>query len=276
MALSFSKDKFLSNDTNKQNIINLIGKILQIAGYNVVFSQEDADVDIALAAIKESHYQNVTVVGEDTDLLILLLYYYSKQSDFQLLFQSDKHAKPKDVIKLIFIATCWGRIYVEHYYFCIILLVAIQPQDFMESENQLVLNYFLNNPRLLQLASIFLKPDQRSDDYLSCNDDFGMLRKQILAKEITPSKSFVEPKHLPPTKHSLKYHSCRAYFQILKCLNIPGIKAEYCGWKTVNNSGLLQFLRSTFPAFLLESGRFSSIFIIERLLFTSTKVKNPY
>ena len=50
MALSFSKDKFLSNDTNKQNIINLIGKILQIAGYNVVFSQEDTDVDIVLAA----------------------------------------------------------------------------------------------------------------------------------------------------------------------------------------------------------------------------------
>ena len=57
MALSFSKDKFLSNDTNKQNIINLIGKILQIAGYNEVFSQEDADVDIVMAAIKESHYQ---------------------------------------------------------------------------------------------------------------------------------------------------------------------------------------------------------------------------
>ena len=99
MALYFSKDKFLSNDTNKQNIINLIGKILQIAGYNVVFSQEDADVDIVLAAIKESHYQDVTVVGEDTDLLILMLYYYLNQSDFQLLFQSDKHAKTKDVIK---------------------------------------------------------------------------------------------------------------------------------------------------------------------------------
>ena len=84
---------------------------------------------------------------------------------------------------------------------------------------------FLNNPRLLQLASIFLKPDQSSDDIKNagekvaiilcrgnCNDDFGMLRKQILAKKITPSKSFVEPKHLPPTKHSLKYHSYRAYF----------------------------------------------------------------
>ena len=96
---------------------------------------------------------------------------------------------------------------------------------------------FLNNPRLLQLASIFLiKPDQISDDYLSCNDDFGMLRKQILAKKITPSKSFVEPKHLLPTKHSLKYHSYRAYFQISKWLNIPGITAEDWGWNTVNNS----------------------------------------
>ena len=63
-----------------------------------------------------------------------------------------------------------------------------------------------------------------------------MLRKQILAKKITPSKSFVEPKHLPSTKHSLKYHSYKVYFQILKWLNIPDIKAEDWGWKTVNNS----------------------------------------
>ena len=41
----------------------------------------------------------------------------------------------------------------------------------------------------------------------------------------------------------------------------------------VGITGLLQFSRSTFPAFLLESGRFSSIFVIERILFSSTKVK---
>ena len=66
------------------------------------------------------------------------------------------------------------------------------------------LKLFLNNPSLLQLASIFLKPDQCSDDIKNagekiatipyrgnCNDDVGMLRKQILAKQITTSKSFV-------------------------------------------------------------------------------------
>ena len=162
MALSFSKDKFLSIDTNKQNITNLIGKILQIAGYNVVFSQEDADVDIVLAAIKESHYQNVTVVGEDTDLLILLLYYNSKQSDFQLLVQSDKHAKTKDVIKhnIKFYSNMLGPD----------LCRAIQPQTKSTS-----FKLFLNNPRLLQLASIFLKPDQSSDDIKNATVAIAMM-----------------------------------------------------------------------------------------------------
>ena len=47
MALSFSKDKFLSNDTNKQNIINLIGKILQIAGYNVLFKTKRLSIVVS-------------------------------------------------------------------------------------------------------------------------------------------------------------------------------------------------------------------------------------
>ena len=166
MALSFSKDKFLSNDTNKQNIINLIGKILQIAGYNVVFSQEDADVDIVLAAIKESHYQNVTVVGEDTDLLILLLYYYSKQSDFQLLFQSDKHAKIEGVIKhnINFDSNMLGPDLCRALLFLHCFIGCDTTSGFYGIGKSTSFKLFLNNPRLLQLASIFLEPDQSSDD----------------------------------------------------------------------------------------------------------------
>ena len=180
MALSFSKDKFLSNNTNKQNIINLIGKKLQITGCNAVFSQEDAAV---------------TVVGEDTDLLILLLYYYSKQSDFQLLFQSDKHAKTKDVIKhninfysnMLGPDLCRALLFLHSFTGC-----DTTPGFYGKSTS---FKLFLNSPRLLQLASILLKPDHSSDDIKNageevatilnrgnCNDDFGMLRKQISAK----------------------------------------------------------------------------------------------
>ena len=159
-----------------KNIINLIGKILQIAGYYVVFSQEDADVDIVLTAIKESHYRNVTVVGEDIDLLILLLCYYSKQSDFQLLFQSDKHAKTKDVIKhninfysnMLGPDLCRALLFLHSFIGC-------DTSGFYGIGKSTSFKLFLNNPRLLQLASIFLMPDQSSDDIKNATVSIAMM-----------------------------------------------------------------------------------------------------
>ena len=63
----------------------------------------------------------------------------------------------------------------------------------------------------------------------------AVILMMILSKKILTSKSFVVPKHLPPTEHSLQYHSYRAYYQILKWLNTPSIKAEHWGWKVVHN-----------------------------------------
>ena len=132
MTISLTKDRFLSNERNKQNIVNLLGNKLQISGYDVVFAKEDADLDIALTAVNESLNHNVTVVGEDTDLLILLLYYCSKDSAFRLLFQSDKHAKTADSVKHVIHFYCRAQ---EVYCFCIASPVVIQPQDFMVSES---------------------------------------------------------------------------------------------------------------------------------------------
>ena len=53
-----------------------------------------------------------------------------------------------------------------------------------------------------------------------------------------------------------------------------------CGYSVAldgsENDRVVTTLRFTFPAFLLERGRFSSIFLIKRISFSSTKVKNPY
>ena len=54
------------------------------------YADEDADVDVAVIACTESMSNNVTVVGEDTDLLILLLYYSTLyDSAYNLTFRSD-------------------------------------------------------------------------------------------------------------------------------------------------------------------------------------------
>ena len=70
-AAKFSEKKegFLPNDINKQAMIKLIGSCLQERGCC------EANADIVKAAVTMSSYKSTTLVGEDTDLLILLLYY---------------------------------------------------------------------------------------------------------------------------------------------------------------------------------------------------------
>ncbi len=58
------KEEFLSNDKNKQAIINLISDGLQQAGCHVIHAKGDADVDIVQAAVSMSSNMGTTVIGE--------------------------------------------------------------------------------------------------------------------------------------------------------------------------------------------------------------------
>lgn len=67
------KDDFLSRYCNKQGLINLIIEELEKKCFTVINESGDADVDVVKAAFKASEHQSTTLIGEDTDLLILLL-----------------------------------------------------------------------------------------------------------------------------------------------------------------------------------------------------------
>ena len=83
------KEDFLSRPTNKQNIIDMISVKMQKKGCHVINSLGDADADIAKVAVKAAHYGVTTVIGEDTDLLVLLLFYANADIK-DLYFRSDK------------------------------------------------------------------------------------------------------------------------------------------------------------------------------------------
>jgi len=55
----------------------------------VISALGDADVDIVKAAVEASCVHTTTLIGEDTDLLVLLLYYAHEHSK-GLYFRSDK------------------------------------------------------------------------------------------------------------------------------------------------------------------------------------------
>ena len=107
---SGKKEDFLSRDKNKADIIALISAALTKRGCHVTQSPGDADVDIVKAAVERSHHCTTTLVGEDTDLLILLLH-YSRTDNEVIYFRSDanKQLKERKVYNITLLKETLGK-----------------------------------------------------------------------------------------------------------------------------------------------------------------------
>ena len=75
MKLAVSKEVFLSNKKNKQKFIHMLGNELQMNGCSIFHEKADADYSIVQKTIQYTDTQAAVLVGDDTDLLILLLYH---------------------------------------------------------------------------------------------------------------------------------------------------------------------------------------------------------
>ena len=96
MCLTVAKDIFLSDPLNKQNFLQLLGDNLQMAGCDVFHATSDADVLIVQKAIESADIQDTTLGGDDTDLLVLLLY-HSKLTSYDLFFAPEPRKNAKKV-----------------------------------------------------------------------------------------------------------------------------------------------------------------------------------
>ncbi|EDO49780.1 predicted protein [Nematostella vectensis] len=92
MVLRIKKDVFLSNPANKQRFIYLLGDKLQRSGYTVLHAPGDADLAIVETAIQSAKTTTTALVGEDTDLLILLCH-YADANDHDILFMPQTKQK---------------------------------------------------------------------------------------------------------------------------------------------------------------------------------------
>ena len=74
MNLAVSKEVFLSNKENKQRFIFMLDEELSQIGCTVFHDTGDADCLIVKKTMESAAENNVVLVGDDTDLLVLLLH----------------------------------------------------------------------------------------------------------------------------------------------------------------------------------------------------------
>ena len=109
MVPSEKKEHFLSNKKNKQKFIDMLGTALEEVGCKIVHAKGDADTVIVETALRCASEKEVTVIGEDTDLLVLLCY-HTKPFHFNVTFRSDKVIQNKNRV--------WHIQHVKGMFYC--------------------------------------------------------------------------------------------------------------------------------------------------------------
>ena len=66
------KENFLKNKANKQQFLKMLSNMLEMAGCKTIHAEVDADAMIVDAAIESAKSINTVLVGDNTDLLVLL------------------------------------------------------------------------------------------------------------------------------------------------------------------------------------------------------------
>ena len=72
MVLDIKKERFLSNKKNKQKFLNLVKRKLLKQRYDVHSAEEDVDLLIVLTAVELAENLCTVLIGDDTDLSVLL------------------------------------------------------------------------------------------------------------------------------------------------------------------------------------------------------------
>ncbi|CAC5394473.1 unnamed protein product [Mytilus coruscus] len=83
------KENFLTNNENKQKFINMLSDALVKSDFQTEHADADADALIAKTGVEQSISHPTVVIGQDTDVLVLLVFHCTLSSH-GLFYRSDQ------------------------------------------------------------------------------------------------------------------------------------------------------------------------------------------
>jgi len=230
MLLRGKKNAFLANTKNKQKFIYMLSDKLKESGIDTIHASADADVLVVKTAVQQAATQRTTLVGDDTDLLVLLCYhvqmdsfkvYFSPRSkptskktsvwDIQETKQNLGDSICKDILFLHAILGCDTTSKVYGIGKGVVLKMHDKCEEFRNAAA-----VFDKHPTDVTKNEI----EHAGEESLLClfkgeiRQGLDNLRVQKFTEKVAKSLTFVDPKILPPTSGSAKYHSYRVYLQI--------------------------------------------------------------
>ncbi|KAG1682202.1 hypothetical protein GQR58_011204 [Nymphon striatum] len=248
MKLTMKKDIFLSNPQNKQRLLNMLSESLNENNCKTLHAESDADVLIAQTAVEAANLNTTVLVGDDTDLLILLCHHF-KPGRFDLYFQPEPKVNSKKNstwnIKLVKQdlgdAVCDGILFIH----------AILGSDTTSHVHGFgkgaSLKMFTTSKQFQNQASIFYNETSTKDDIIEAgekalvlyngqqDDTLNGLRYKKFCEKVATKSSHVQPQSIPPTTRAAKFHSLRVYHQVQEWKANQHLLPTEWGWKLLAN-----------------------------------------
>ena len=196
-------------------------------------------MDIVKAAVSMSGYKSTTLIGEDTDLFVLLLYHATLKDSHELYFGSDKtRDKTKQYVYNINVLKhilgddlCTDLLFVHAFTGC-----DTTSRIFGIGKKSVFKNIIKGESVFRTCSKIFCSPDKDRDTVESAgckamvslfngnqNESLATLRYSSLCNT---------PDRLPPTASATRFHSLRTHYQVMVWMGISeDMVPNDCGFK---------------------------------------------
>ncbi|XP_066928663.1 uncharacterized protein [Clytia hemisphaerica] len=206
----YSKERFLSNNHNKSQLIDLLKRSFQAEGHTVKVCRGDADALIVKDALECAERKDVVVVADDTDVAVMLLYHWKENlHDIYLLQENtgkcwsikQSSNKIKDIKDHLLFIHAWSG--------------CDSTSAIYNKGKTSFLNLVRKSKKMQSAAEMTQYLDRKIEDrrsLISIFVDFYTKYKQML------SDGWIEPEKLPPSERSAYYHGLRVYLQIMQWL----------------------------------------------------------
>ena len=223
MSVTLKKDNFLSNPKNKQRFLSMLSEALQNVGCITHHANGDADLLVVKTAVESARTSTTVLVGDDTDLLVLLCYHASEDG-YDLFYRPEPKANTRD-------ARVWHMKKVKEQLgkeLCrsLLFLHAITGCDttsrlygvgkataLKKFENALQANVFSCHSAV---SDVVTAGEKALVSLFGGKTGVGLnaLRYQRYFEKLASKTSHFEPQNLPPTAAAARFHSLHVYLQV--------------------------------------------------------------
>lgn len=245
LTMQVRKDRFLANSSNKQCFIDMLSDYLNRAGCQTKHAKGDADLLIVQTAINEAHNRDIVVVADDTDILVLLCYYVTRECKQVTMRPEPKRLTVNPRVWNIQAAqSALGGLLCKNLLFIHALLGCDTTSQLYGIGKKKGLQILKNNSTFVAAADTFNNPSAAVIDVVAAgekalvavyggvsSDNLNKLRYRKFTEMISRNTTCVQPQTLPPTSSAAKFHSQRVYYQVQLWQGNTQLDACQWGWE---------------------------------------------